>query len=102
MAIVLVIFPVDGGYIVDDVCPVLYAFLGLMFLPKDMHKLMVKPLPPGCRLTVRFLQAVTANTYPTNTLLRKALFDVGFARTLCVCFTLTLPGTVLSFWERLG
>ncbi len=34
MAIVLVIFPVDGGYIVDDVCPVLYAFLGLMFPPK--------------------------------------------------------------------
>ncbi|KAK0431415.1 peptidase C14 [Armillaria borealis] len=33
-----VIFPVDGGYIVDD----------------DMHAFMVKPLPPGCRLTALF------------------------------------------------
>ncbi|KAK0475412.1 caspase domain-containing protein [Armillaria novae-zelandiae] len=33
-----VIYPVDDGYIVDD----------------DMHKLMVKPLPTGCRLTALF------------------------------------------------
>ncbi|PBK95128.1 hypothetical protein ARMGADRAFT_787261 [Armillaria gallica] len=33
-----VIFPVDEDYIVDD----------------DMHELMVKPLPPGCRLTALF------------------------------------------------
>ncbi|KAK0194741.1 caspase domain-containing protein [Armillaria mellea] len=36
-----VIYPVDDDYIIDD----------------DMHELMVKPLPPGCRLTARFLQA---------------------------------------------
>ncbi|KAK0207237.1 caspase domain-containing protein [Armillaria fumosa] len=33
-----VIYPVDDGYIVDD----------------DMHEIMVKPLPPGCRLTALF------------------------------------------------
>ncbi|PBK65042.1 hypothetical protein ARMSODRAFT_892327, partial [Armillaria solidipes] len=81
-----VIFPADGDYIVDD----------------DMHALMVKPLPPGCRLTVRFLQAVTANAYLTNSLLCKALFDVSFARTPGFFFTLTLHGTVLSFWKRFG
>ncbi|KAK0240985.1 peptidase C14 [Armillaria nabsnona] len=33
-----VIYPVDGDHILDD----------------DMHDLMVKPLPPGCRLTALF------------------------------------------------
>ncbi|SJL15158.1 uncharacterized protein ARMOST_18643 [Armillaria ostoyae] len=43
-----VILPVDGDCI--------YA--------NDMHELMAKPLPLGCRLVVRFLQAVTTQCIP--------------------------------------
>ena len=59
------IYPVDfetNGHIVDD----------------DMHAIMVRPLPPGCRMT--------------------AIFDVGHS--VCMYDEVGLiSGAVLSFWN---
>ena len=61
----VVIYPVDfetNGHIVDD----------------EMHAIMVRPLPPGCRMT--------------------AIFDVGYS--VCICGGVGLMlGVVLSFWN---
>ncbi|KAK0505443.1 peptidase C14 [Armillaria luteobubalina] len=85
-----VIYPIDGGYILDD----------------DMHELMVKPLPPGCRLTVHFVQAVMT-AYLTSVLLYKALFDCchsGSALDLPYVWHnyggLFRGGSVMSKWIR--
>ncbi len=53
--------------------------LVLTFISKDMHDLMVKPLPPGCRLTVRLTGDYITNSYLTSALLYKALFDASFS-----------------------
>ncbi|KAK0213423.1 caspase domain-containing protein [Desarmillaria ectypa] len=74
-----VIYPVDGGYILDD----------------DMHDMMVKPLPPGCRLMVRLTNDYTPSMYLTSALLYQAIFDASFEYTLSLRFTLTLDLTVL-------
>ncbi|KAK0462339.1 caspase domain-containing protein [Desarmillaria tabescens] len=69
-----VIYPVDpGSHILDD----------------DMHDLMVKPLPPGCRLTVRRTSVYTLGMHLTSTLFYQAIFDASFEYTLNFRFALT-------------
>ena len=54
------IYPADfkvAGHIVDDVSSFRQFstyYIALMLCSQEMHSIMVKPLPPGCRLTAIF------------------------------------------------